>query len=64
MDGPENGNFLLLYVVKMSLHRRWVAGLKKAQTNPYVSNIKMVPYGNCSEYQDFNTARKGNQKII
>ena len=30
MGGPENGNFPLLYVVKMSL-RRWVGGSKKAQ---------------------------------
>ena len=30
MGGPENGNFPLLYVVKMSLHR-WVGGSKKAQ---------------------------------
>ena len=30
MGGPENGNFPLLYVVKMSL-RRWVGGSKKPQ---------------------------------
>ena len=30
VGGPENGNFLLLYVVKMFL-RRWVGGSKKAQ---------------------------------
>ena len=30
VGGPENGNFPLLYVVKMSL-RRWVVGLKKPQ---------------------------------
>ena len=28
--GPENGNFPLLYVVKMPL-RRWVGGTKKPQ---------------------------------
>ena len=37
MGGPENGNFPLLYVVKMSL-RRWV-GLKTP-----LRNIKMAPY--------------------
>ena len=30
VGGPENGNFPLLYVVKMSL-RMWVGGSKKAQ---------------------------------
>ena len=30
MGGPENGNFPLLYVVKMPL-RRWVGGSKKLQ---------------------------------
>ena len=30
VGGPENGNFPLLYVVKMSL-LRWVGGSKKAQ---------------------------------
>ena len=30
VGGPENGNFPLLYVVKMSL-RRWVDGSKKPQ---------------------------------
>ena len=30
MGGPENGNFPLLYVVKMSL-RRWVGGSEKPQ---------------------------------
>ena len=30
VGGPENGNFSLLYVVKMSL-RRWVGGSKKPQ---------------------------------
>ena len=38
--GPENGNFPLLYVLKMSL-RRGVGGSKKAQTP--LRNIKMVP---------------------
>ena len=30
MGGPKNGNFPLLYVVKMSL-RRWMGGSKKPQ---------------------------------
>ena len=30
MGGPENGNFPLLYVVKMSL-RRWVGGSEMPQ---------------------------------
>ena len=30
VGGPENGNFPLLYVVKMSL-RRWVGGSKRPQ---------------------------------
>ena len=30
VDGPENGNFPLLYVVKMSL-RRWVGGSERPQ---------------------------------
>ena len=30
VGGPENGNFPLLYVVKLSL-RRWVGGSKKPQ---------------------------------
>ena len=30
VGGPENGNFSLLYVVKMSLPR-WVGGSKKSQ---------------------------------
>ena len=30
MGGPENGNFPLLYVVKMSLCR-WVGGSKKPE---------------------------------
>ena len=41
MGGPENGNFPLLYVVKMSL-RRWVGGSKRAQKKP-LRNIKMAP---------------------
>ena len=40
MGGPENGNFPLLYVVKMSL-RRWVGGSKKSQNT--LHNKKMVP---------------------
>ena len=41
MGGPENGNFPLLYVMKMSLHRGWVV-LKSLKTP--LRNIKMVPY--------------------
>ena len=41
MGGPENGNFFLLYVVKMSL-RRWVGGSKKPKSP--LRNIKMAPY--------------------
>ena len=40
MGGPENGNFPLLYVVKMSL-RRWVGGSKKPQNTLRI--IKMAP---------------------
>ena len=40
MGGPENGNFPLLYVVKMSL-RRWVGGSKSLKTP--LRNIKMAP---------------------
>jgi len=32
VGGPENGNFPLLYVVKMSLHR-WVGGSKNTTKN-------------------------------
>ena len=31
VGGPENGNFPLLYVMKMSLRRGWVGGSKKPQ---------------------------------
>ena len=41
MGGPENGNFPLLYVMKMSLHRGWVV-LKSLKTP--LRNIKMAPY--------------------
>ena len=37
MSGPENGNFPLFYVVKMSL-RRWVGGSKSLKTP--LRNIK------------------------
>mgnify|MGYP007015636298 CR=1 FL=1 len=37
VGGPENVNFALCYVVKMSLHR-WVGGSKTPQRN-----IKMAP---------------------
>ena len=40
VGGPENGNFLLLYVMKMPL-RRWV-GCQKSFKTP-LHNIKMVP---------------------
>ena len=40
MDGPENGSFSLLYVVKMSL-RGWV--VQKSLKTP-LHNIKMAPY--------------------
>ena len=40
VGGPENDNFPLLYVVKMSLHR-WV--VQKSLKRP-LSNIKMAPY--------------------
>ena len=39
MGGPENGNFPLFYVVKMSLHR-WV--VQKSLKTP-LRNIKMAP---------------------
>ena len=41
MGGPENGNFPLLYVVKMSLRRGWV--VQKSLKTP-LRNIKMAPY--------------------
>ena len=40
VGGPENGNFPLLYVVKMFL-RRWVGGSKSLKTP--LRNIKMAP---------------------
>ena len=41
VGGPENGNLLLLYVMKMShIHRGWVV-LKSLKTT--LRNIKMVP---------------------
>ena len=40
MGGPENGNFPLLYVMKMSLRRGWVV-LKSLKTP--LRNIKMAP---------------------
>ena len=40
MGGPENCNFPLLYVVKMSL-RRWVGASKSLKTP--LRNIKMTP---------------------
>ena len=41
MGGPENGNFPLLYVMKMSLHKGWV--VQKSLKTP-LRNIKMAPY--------------------
>ena len=38
MGGPENGNFPLLYVMKMSL-RRWVGGSKKIKKNTPLQNL-------------------------
>ena len=46
MDGPENGNFSLLYVVKMSLCR-WV--VQKRLKTP-LRNIKMAPKDVCPEF--------------
>ena len=40
MGGPENGNFPLLYVMKMSLRMGWVV-LKSLKTP--LRNIKMAP---------------------
>ena len=40
VGGPENGNFSLLYVVKMSLRRLWV--VQKSLKTP-LRNIKMAP---------------------
>ena len=40
VGGSENGNFHLLYAMKMSLHRG-VGGSKQAKTP--LLNIKMVP---------------------
>ena len=41
MGGPENGNFPLLYVVKMSYVGGWV--VQKSLITP-LRNIKMAPY--------------------
>ena len=51
VGGPENGNFPLLYVVKMSL-RRWVGPwvVQKNLTTP-LRNIKMAPYCDFFEEQ-------------
>ena len=44
MGGPENGNFRILYVVKISL-RRWVGGSKKPQNNHTIKpNSCMYPF--------------------
>ena len=43
MGGPENGNFPLLYVVKMSL-RGWVGGwVVQKSLKTALRNIKMAP---------------------
>ena len=39
--GSENGNFPLLYAMKMPLRTRWVGGSKKPPNT--LPNIKMVP---------------------
>ena len=49
MGGPKNGNFPLLYVVKMSL-RRWVGGSKNHKTP--LRNIKMAPNSTTYEKLD------------
>ena len=41
MVGPGNGNFPLLYLVKISLHR-WVGGSRRLKTP--LRSIKMAPY--------------------
>ena len=41
MGGQKNGNFPLLYVMKMSLQWRWV--VQKSLKSP-LRNIKMAPY--------------------
>ena len=46
MGGSENGNFPLLYVMKMSLHRGWVV-VKSLKTT--LRNIKMAPYVVCTD---------------
>ena len=55
MGGPENGNFPLLYEVKMSLRREWVV-LKSLKTS--LRNIKMVPNQNCLRMIDYQCAVK------
>ena len=47
MGGPENGNFPLLYIVKMSL-RRWVV---QTSLKTPLRNIKMAPF---LEMRDFH----------
>ena len=51
MGGPGNGNFPLLNVMKMSLHR-WVGGSKK----PPLCNMKMAPYYLPLEFLSLPTA--------
>ena len=50
VGGSENGNFSLIYVMKMSLHRAWVV-LKMLKIP--LRNIKMAPemLGNKSQYR-------------
>ena len=54
MGGPENGNFPLLYVVKMSL-RRWVGEAKKPQ------NTLLDHFGIATCTVDLISAQEGNE---
>ena len=49
MGGPENDNFPLFYVMKMSLRRGWVV-LKSLKTP--LRNIKMAPNGKIKIHLD------------
>ena len=44
MGGPENGNFPLIYALKMSLHKG-VGGSKKPIRNIQDSHIKKIVLG-------------------
>ena len=52
MGGPENGNFPLLYVIKMSLIGGWVA--QKSLKTP-LRNIKMAPNLNARNKKERRT---------